>query len=164
MTGAASASPFAGNVIPADRINPIAAAYAALYPMPNRPGTVGNYFTNQLRPYDYNAGMGRVDHNFNSIEPPLRDRLLEQAPGGPLQLGAGCENATDGGIIGGIPDHPGLRLPDQHGLTHRLHLDPLADARCSTCAASGARFGEWRDPARRHRSGRRSASRHRARS
>ena len=33
------------NVIPAGRINPVAAAYAAMYPQPNRPGTVGNYFT-----------------------------------------------------------------------------------------------------------------------
>ena len=44
----------------------MAAAYAALYPVPNRPGFDDNYFTNQLRPYDYNAFMGRVDHNFTS--------------------------------------------------------------------------------------------------
>jgi len=44
----------------------VAAAYASYYPEPNRSGTESNYFTNQLRPYDYNAFMGRLDHNFSS--------------------------------------------------------------------------------------------------
>ena len=43
-------------------INPVAAKYAAMYPEPNQPGTAGgtaaNYFTNMLRPYDYNAILG----------------------------------------------------------------------------------------------------------
>src|SRR5215831_6808549 len=50
---------FANNLIPTALLNPVALAYAALYPEPNRPGTESNYFTNQLRPYDYNAVMGR---------------------------------------------------------------------------------------------------------
>src|SRR6185295_2178265 len=62
---------FANNQIQPGRINPVAAAYAALYPEPNRPGTVSNYFTNGLRPYDYNAYMGRVDHNLSG-----RNRLF----------------------------------------------------------------------------------------
>src|SRR6185503_2245760 len=66
VTSAGVRTAFVGNVIPPSRINPVAAAYAALYPTPNRPGTVLNYFSNQLRPYDYNAGMGRVDHNFSA--------------------------------------------------------------------------------------------------
>src|SRR5262249_10291652 len=66
VTSGGVRSPFANNQIQSNRINPVAAAYAALYPEPNRPGTVSNYFTNGLRPYDYNAYMGRVDHNFNS--------------------------------------------------------------------------------------------------
>ena len=41
-------------------------------------------------PYDYNAWMGRIDHNITSSTPPVRDGLLQQAPGGSLQLGAGC--------------------------------------------------------------------------
>src|SRR5437762_12590199 len=44
---------FAGNIIPGTRINPVARAYLSLYPEPNRAGFSGNYFTNQLRPYDY---------------------------------------------------------------------------------------------------------------
>src|SRR5215207_6236619 len=59
-------TPFNGNIIPGNRIDPVAAAYASLYPAPNRDGTEDNYFTNQLRPYDYYAVMGRVDQNFSS--------------------------------------------------------------------------------------------------
>src|SRR5215471_677630 len=65
-TSTGTRTAFANNVIPGNRINAVAAAYAAMYPEPNRPGTVLNYFSNQLRPYDYNAGMGRVDHNLSS--------------------------------------------------------------------------------------------------
>ena len=68
---------------------PVAAAYAALYPLPNRPGTVGNYFTNQLRPYDYNARHGTHRSQPQLGQPPVRHDLLEQAPRGSLQLGAG---------------------------------------------------------------------------
>src|SRR5262245_52758277 len=56
-------TPFPNNIIPANMISPVAAAYASYFPEPNRPGTQSNYFTNQLRPYDYNAWMGRIDHN-----------------------------------------------------------------------------------------------------
>src|SRR5262245_4284352 len=65
VTSGGVRSPFLNNQIPANRIDRVAAAYAAMYPIPNRSGTNANYFTNQLRPYDYNAGMGRVDHNIN---------------------------------------------------------------------------------------------------
>ena len=57
---------FTNNVIPSGRINPVAAAYAALYPEPNRPGTAANFATNGLRPYNYHAAMGRIDHNLGA--------------------------------------------------------------------------------------------------
>ncbi len=139
-------SPFAGNVIPGDRINPIAAAYAALYPMPNRPGTVGNYFTNQLRPYDYNSGMGRVDHNFNSSNRLYATGYWNKRQEDRYNWAQDAENATDGGIIGGIPITQGFDYRTNLGLTigHTATISPtfLFDVR-----ASGARFGEWRDPA-----------------
>jgi hypothetical protein len=56
---------FAGNIIPTDRLNPVALAILALYPPANRPGFSGNYFTNQTRPYDYNAYLTRLDHSLN---------------------------------------------------------------------------------------------------
>ncbi|HYU26964.1 MAG TPA: TonB-dependent receptor [Thermoanaerobaculia bacterium] len=57
--------PFANNQIPDARINPVARAILGLYPRANRPGTSDNYFTNQPRPYDYNAFLARFDHNLN---------------------------------------------------------------------------------------------------
>src|SRR5262249_18005370 len=59
----ATRTAFQNNIITADPINPVAAAYAALYPEPNRPGTNGNFFTNGLRPYNYNSFTSRFDHN-----------------------------------------------------------------------------------------------------
>src|SRR5262245_25166789 len=50
VTAAGVRTAFPNNQIPANRINNVAAAYTAFYPLPNRPGTVGNYFSNQLRP------------------------------------------------------------------------------------------------------------------
>jgi hypothetical protein len=40
-------------------ISPVAAAYAAFYPAPNRSTTESNYFTNQ-RPHDHNARMASI--------------------------------------------------------------------------------------------------------
>jgi len=69
VTSAGARTAFANNAIPSNRINPVAAAYAKMYPLPNKAGaTVLNYFSNQLRPYDYNSAMGRVDHNLTSTD------------------------------------------------------------------------------------------------
>ncbi len=56
---------FAGNIIPADRLNPAAVAFLKLYPLPNLPGTVQNYFSNQNLSRPYNSYLARIDHNFN---------------------------------------------------------------------------------------------------
>jgi carboxypeptidase family protein len=58
-------TPFLNNKIPNERINAVARAYLALWPSANRPGFSGNFFTNQPRPYDYNALLGRLDQNLN---------------------------------------------------------------------------------------------------
>ncbi len=88
-------------------------------------------------------------------QPPVRHRLLEQAPGGPLQLGAGAANATGDGRDQRHPGDPGLRLPHEQGGDDRLHVDALADAavRCARRAgrslANGAIPRPSIDPARR---------------
>jgi len=56
---------FAGNLIPAQRLNAVALAYLKYYPHPNRDGFSSNYFTNMPRPYDYNAFLARLDHGLN---------------------------------------------------------------------------------------------------
>ena len=118
-------TPFPGNRVPAGRIDPVAAAYAALYPEPNQPGLEDNYFTNMLRPYDYNAVLGRIDHNFDGSNKRVRVRLLEQAAGGSLQLGRGRRQRERRGRDQRLRGHARLRLPQQHRRDHRLHLHPL---------------------------------------
>ena len=146
VTSAGVRSPFSGNIIPRERINSISAAYAALYPLPNRPGLSSNYFTNQLRPYDYNAGMGRVDHNFNSANRLYITGYWNKREEDRYNWAQDAANATGDGIINGIPVTKGFDYRTNKGLTvgHTATLSPslLLDVR-----ASGAQFGEWRDPA-----------------
>jgi hypothetical protein len=46
--------PFPGNMIPADRIDPIARRINALYPLPNGPGNADNYFKEYISTFDRN--------------------------------------------------------------------------------------------------------------
>lgn len=137
---------FANNLIPASRINPVAAAYAALYPLPNRDGTVGNYFTNQLRPYNYNSAMGRVDHNFSSNNRMFVTGYWNKRQEDRYNWAADASNATGGGDIGGFLVTKGFdnraNLGVTSGFTSVLRPTLLLDIR-----ASGARFDEYRDPA-----------------
>jgi hypothetical protein len=139
-------APFANNVIPAGRINPVAAAYAAYYPLPNRGGTVGNYFTNQLRPYDYNSALGRVDHNFNNSNRLFVSTYWNKRQEDRYNWAQDAANATDGGAINGVFVTKGFDYRTNAGVNggYTSSLSPrlLVDVR-----ASWARFGEWRRPA-----------------
>ncbi len=69
LTGTTNRTAFPGNIIPIDRLNPIALMLLSYYPMPNQAGTAvgaSNYYSEQSRPYTYNAGLFRLDHNFTS--------------------------------------------------------------------------------------------------
>jgi hypothetical protein len=63
--------PFAGNIIPANRINSISKNILAQIPLPNQPGTVGvggfngtnNYFNNSVRSDKFAGYTGRLDWN-----------------------------------------------------------------------------------------------------
>ncbi len=80
LTGKADASgkwirqPFAGNMIPTDRINPVAAKILALYPLPNTvsagsPAWQNNYYwADNVANFNFTNVMLRVDHNVNSKE------------------------------------------------------------------------------------------------
>jgi hypothetical protein len=58
-------NPFAGNIIPENRINPAARAFLNLYPKPNQAGVADNYFSNQVLERPYDSYLTRIDHNFN---------------------------------------------------------------------------------------------------
>ncbi len=64
-SGRYSRQPFAGNIIPASRIVPIANKLLKYYPMPNVTGTVdglNNFAYPNVSPQNYDAEMARVDH------------------------------------------------------------------------------------------------------
>jgi carboxypeptidase family protein len=129
---------FPNNIIPGIRINPVAARYLSFYPEPNRPGFEDNYFTNQLRPYDYNAVLGRIDHNFSSSDRLFlngywnkrqedRYNWAEQAING-FEVTRGFDYRSNAGAT--------------LGFTSTRSSTLLFDLR-----AAFARFGEWRQPA-----------------
>ncbi|MGH9371016.1 MAG: hypothetical protein ACRD15_05745, partial [Vicinamibacterales bacterium] len=58
--------PFSGNIIPADRISPIAREYLRYYPLPNQPGDAQgreNFITTNPRGDDFYSMNYRVDHS-----------------------------------------------------------------------------------------------------
>jgi len=61
--------PFPNNIIPPDRIDPVARATAAYWPEPDRPGTItgANNFSSNSRPFlNRHIIVARGDHQFNS--------------------------------------------------------------------------------------------------
>lgn len=57
--------PFPGNVIPAERMDPVALRVLSLLPQPNLPGRVNNYVSNPKRKIDRDQFDFRVDHTFS---------------------------------------------------------------------------------------------------
>jgi len=67
----ASGQPFAGNAIPADRIDPVARAALQYYPLPNREGTASNannYAGNSDATLDRDILVGRIDHQLRTTD------------------------------------------------------------------------------------------------
>jgi hypothetical protein len=136
---------FANNRIDPIRINPVAAAYAALYPEPNRAGTEGNYFTNMLRPYDYDAIMGRVDHNINTSNRLFVTSYYNKRQEDRYNWALEATNAT-AGAINGFTVTQGYDYRSNTGVTAG-YTSTLTPTMLLDIRTSGATFGEWRDPA-----------------
>ncbi len=61
--------PFNGNIIPAERLNPIALNALKLYPLPNQAGGPDgrdNYLANSVRTDTFNNELGRIDVNLST--------------------------------------------------------------------------------------------------
>ncbi|HEY1305534.1 MAG TPA: carboxypeptidase-like regulatory domain-containing protein [Vicinamibacterales bacterium] len=138
-------SPFSNNQIPANRIDRVAAAYAALYPLPNRPGTNANYFTNQLRPYDYNAGMGRIDHNFSNANRVFGTVYWNKRQEDRYNWAQDAANATDGGVINNFAVTKGFDYRSNTGVTTG-YTSVLSSTTLLDVRGSWSQFGEYRDP------------------
>ncbi|HET8646055.1 MAG TPA: hypothetical protein VFO85_11220, partial [Vicinamibacteria bacterium] len=138
--------PFAGNIIPSRLLNPVALAYANLYPEPNRPGTEDNYFTNQLRPYDYNAVLARIDHNFSDDNKVFLTAYWNKRKEDRYNWALGAANATGEGAINGFEVTHGFDFRSNTGVTAGF-TSTLSHTLLFDLRASYARFGEWRRPA-----------------
>ncbi len=93
LTGTTDASgkiirqPFAGNIIPADRINPgMKFVTDKLLPMPNRPGLINNFLQGEGRSNNRDNLVMRVDHSLTANDIVyfrlLRQRVGEMIPAG----------------------------------------------------------------------------------
>lgn len=60
--------PFPGNVIPANRINPVGLNVASIYPLPNGPGNFNNYTTTVNRDVQDDAFNVRIDHKLSDSD------------------------------------------------------------------------------------------------
>ena len=56
--------PFAGNVIPASSLDPVALNLAALYPLPNKAGVTNNFLFNPLSKDSEDKWDAKIDHTF----------------------------------------------------------------------------------------------------
>jgi hypothetical protein len=69
VNGVVTRDPFPGNIIPANRINPIASAVLGFFPAANQGPAAdfsSNYFYEQPWTYGYNLQMTRIDHEWSS--------------------------------------------------------------------------------------------------
>lgn len=57
--------PFAGNIIPQNRMYAPALAFMQFFPQPNLPGVTNNYITDQNLERPYRSYLVRIDHNFS---------------------------------------------------------------------------------------------------
>jgi hypothetical protein len=68
VNGRVARTPFPGNIIPANRINPVAASVLKYYPLPNQAGDAqgrNNYFSINPRSDDFYSIATRVDHRIS---------------------------------------------------------------------------------------------------
>ncbi len=107
VTGQATRLPFAGNIIPADRLNPVAVRLINLLPAPNVAGVLsGNYVDVPVRTLDYNQFDIRLDHTFSETDRVFarfsRDQASEFMPSGLPDFGG-----TPGGYgsVQNLSDH-----------------------------------------------------------
>jgi hypothetical protein len=106
-------TPFAGNQIPANRLDAIALRLIALYPQPNGPGLANNYSSVTNRTQDLDTTDFRIDHRFNGNNSVFArysyNRVNTFTPGACPIVGDVDPNCIVGGIaLGGAfpgPNH-----------------------------------------------------------
>jgi len=108
------------NVIPLNRLNPVAVAYLNLYPLPNVTGSAdgqANYFSNAIRSSNYRGLLTRIDHRISA----------SQSIFGKYYHSFNPENRYDwAGVVNSIPVTRGFefRTNDGASLDYTATLSP----------------------------------------
>jgi hypothetical protein len=124
--GGYSRSQFPGNVIPADRIDPVGQNIMNLYPLPNLQGIANNFLYDPIRWLTEDEFDGRLDRRFSENDSGFfryshaRDNIFQP---GPLPAPA------VGGVISGLS-----REPSNQAVLSETHL-------ISSATINTARFG-----------------------
>jgi len=94
--------PFPGNLIPAKRVDPVAAGLLNLYPIPTIPGIYNNYTTNSYSRGDASQFDARIDHHMSDRNQVfarfsyLNNPYLQSGPF-PAEVGGSPDYADGGG-------------------------------------------------------------------
>ena len=99
-SGGSTRSQFANNTIPLERMDPIARALLARYPLPTSAGTANNYRRTDNETVDQNQFSARADHrlpaNWGQLFGRLTHFVEDFAPVTPLPEGSGVTTGTLG--------------------------------------------------------------------
>lgn len=139
-TGNYNRTAFAGNIIPAARLNPVAVEYFKYYPLPNTTGRAdgtNNYFSNMNRRQNYRAFLTRIDHKISERQTIFGKYFRSYNP----------EDRYDwAGEVNGFPVTKGFeyRTNDGGNLNYTITLKPslVLDVR-----VGANRFAQERRPA-----------------
>ena len=98
--GTLARSPFPGNAIPADRIDPVASALLQRYPLPTSAGTANNYRRTAIERDDQDQWDARLDHGWATGRDSAFVRFTQFndrfVPVAPLPDGSGVTSGTLG--------------------------------------------------------------------
>ncbi len=118
-------TPFAGNVIPANLIDPVVSNYAALLPSPNLPGATANYFGAASYAFDRDNADGKISYQINDDSQIFgRYSISNGTIADPFQLGAADGGTWDGGQPGAaFVTVQNIALGGSHTFSPTLILD-----------------------------------------
>jgi len=131
--GRFSRQPLPGNIIPASRIDPVAAKIAAYYPRPNQPGQNteerNNFFNTQKINRENYIHTSRVDHNFSQKNRFFFRWFNQQHDNSTDFLGTITNiDLLDRTAWGAVADdvhifNPGLLLNVRYGITYESNIN-----------------------------------------
>ena len=143
--------PFPGNVIPANRLDPVGRNVASIYPLPNGPGNFDNYTSTVNRSVRDHSFTGRIDHRAGEPGQLLRPLQLREVQArraaGPGRLLPAHARRRGGRASTSGRSWPASRTRASPPMGGAAQLDAPLRAERRQRAAPGLRQDQPRDPA-----------------